>query len=59
MSNRSGPASGTRQFVRRLSEVNLSVPNSCMDAPYGPNGANDANDAVQMYLNEQYNASNP
>ena len=56
MSIRSGPASGTRQFVRRLSEVNLSVPN---DALYGPNGANAADDAVQMYLNEQYNASRP
>ena len=52
MSNSTGPAGGTRQFVRRLSEVSLSVQNSNMDATYGPNGANDANDAVQMYLNE-------
>ena len=58
MSNRSGPAAGTRQFMRRQSDANLSTPNAAGMDVY-------ANDEVQhiygiqLIDNAQFDASRP
>ena len=58
MSNRSGPAAGTRQFMRRQSDANLSTPNAAGMDVY-------ANDAVQhiygiqLIDNAQFDARRP